>query len=241
MKYNRGNIIPATLAASAIMGLITSVSLFITEQNTTPATEHFSLTPSAAVVTTENTVTFDLVVFSDVAVNAFGGTLVFDEKILTVEKIDYNTSIADLWAKAPWYEKGAGTISFGGGTTKPGGFIGTGKLLTVTFKARKPGETRLHMRDVQVLEHDGYGTILTPDSEIDRLLVVAPKSAPHKESSVIIVRSNKHQGDLNGDGIVSLKDASIMFGYIAIGDARGDIDRDNRTTLTDMSILMSEL
>lgn len=102
-------------------------------------------------VNTDNTVTFDLVVTADTSVNAFGGTLIFDESILAVEKIDYNTSIADLGAKAPWM-KGSGTISFGGGTTKPGGFVGQGTLLTITFMARTPGKAAVSVQDIQILE-----------------------------------------------------------------------------------------
>ncbi len=239
MKNHRGNIIPATLAASAILGMIASVSLFFFQDTQTAAVGNFSLSPSAAVVSTENTVTFDLLVTADTSVNAFGGTLIFDESVLAVEKIDYNTSIADLWAKAPWYEKGSGTISFGGGTTKPGGFVGQGILLTITFKARTPGKAAVSVQEIQILEHDGYGTPLTTDTEIDSILTIVPRTPSHEEKSIVIVRSENLSSDLNGDGAVSLKDASIMLGYLATGDLRGDLNGDSRVSLGDMSTLMS--
>ena len=239
MKSHRGNIIPATLAASAILGMIASVSLLWFRDTQTAAVGNFSLTPSAAVVTTDNTVTFDLMVETDTSVNAFGGTLMFDESILSVEKIDYNTSIADLWAKAPWYEKGSGTISFGGGTTKPGGFIGRGNLLTITFKARVPGKASVSVADIQILEHDGYGTPLTTETEIDSILTIVPHTSSYEEKSIVIVRPENVSSDLNGDGVVSLKDASILRGYLAAGDLRGDLTGDGRVTLGDMSALMS--
>jgi hypothetical protein len=239
MKSHRGNIIPATLAASAILGMIASVSLVWFKDTQQAAVGNFSLTPSAAVVNTDNTVTFDLVVTADTSVNAFGGTLIFDESILAVEKIDYNTSIADLWAKAPWYEKGSGTISFGGGTTKPGGFVGQGTLLTITFMARTPGKAAVSVQDIQILEHDGYGTPLTTDTEIDSILTIVPHTPSHEEKSIVIVRSENVSSDLNNDGTVSLKDASILFGYLTSGDLRGDLNGDGRVSLGDMSTLMS--
>lgn len=241
MKSHPGNIIPATLAASAILGMIASASFLFFRDTQTAAVGNFSLTPSAAVVTTDNTVTVDLVVTTDTSVNAFGGTVLFDEDILAVEKIDYNTSIADLWAKAPWYEKGSGTISFGGGTTKPGGFIGQGTLLTITFKAMAPGKAAVSVQDIQILEHDGYGTPLTTDSEIDSILTIVPTTISSAEKSIVIVRSEAISSDVNGDGVVSLTDASIMFGYLTTGDSRGDLNGDGRVSLSDLSTLMSNL
>lgn len=241
MINQRGNIIPATLAASAIMGLIASFGIFFFGQSQTAAVGSFSLSPSAAVVSTENTVTVDLVVSTDTSVNAFGGTILFDETILAVEKIDYNTSIADLWAKAPWYEKGSGTISFGGGTTKPGGFIGQGILLTITFKAQLPGKASVSVEDIQILEHDGYGTPLTTDTEIDSILTIVPHTTSQEEKSIVIVRPETVTSDLNGDGNVSILDVSIMLGYLASGDIRGDFNGDNRVSLSDLSNLMSDL
>jgi hypothetical protein len=239
MKSHRGNIIPATLAASAILGMIASVSLLWFKDTQTAAVGNFSLSPSAAIVNTDNTVTVDLVVTTDTSVNAFGGTLIFDESILAVEKIDYNTSIADLWAKAPWYEKGSGTISFGGGTTKPGGFVGQGTLLTITFMAKTPGKAAVSVQDIQILEHDGYGTPLTTETEIDSILTIVPHTMSHNEKSIVIVREEQVTSDLNNDGVVSLKDASILFGYLTSGDLRGDLNGDGRVSLGDMSTLMS--
>ena len=63
-----------------------------------------------------------LIVESSVPVNAFAGDLSFNRDVLEVSRIDYNTSIADLWVKEPWYSNGEGTINFAGGTTKPGFF-----------------------------------------------------------------------------------------------------------------------
>ena len=90
--------------------------------------------------------------------NVFSGTVVFDSSYLVVDKIDYNTSIADLWAVEPWYAEGDGTITFAGGSTQPGGYTGEGTLLTVTFRPIRTGVTDLGIDDVRILRHDGLGT-----------------------------------------------------------------------------------
>ena len=50
--------------------------------------------------------TVSVVVQSNEPVNVFKGDVHFDPDMLYVSSIDYNTSIADLWAKRPWYENG---------------------------------------------------------------------------------------------------------------------------------------
>ncbi len=241
MRNQHGNMLPVALAASAILGLITSMGFLLVSENVVRPLAELTLTPSTAVVNQDAVVTVDVTVRADVSVNVFGGTIVFDESILAVDHIDYNTSIADLWAEAPWYEKGAGTISFGGGTTRNGGFTGSGSLMTVSFRALTPGGANIALRDIQILQHDGLGTALSVETPIDSILTIVPKESARTDGALVVVRSSVLPSDLSGDGVVSIRDASILLGYLATGDRRGDIDNDGYVNLHDISILMSGL
>ncbi len=240
---NRGNIVPATLAASAIMGFLTSMSFFLVSLSTEQPLARMDLSPTAAVVNVGNTFTTSVFVEAEVPVNAFTGVVTFDPARLAVDRIDYNTSIADLWAEEPWYKQGDGTIHFAGGTTKQGGFTGRGSLLTITFRTLTPGEIPVRIKDVQVLRHDGLGTEVPLGTPVDALFTVVPgtKTAVLHSESSIVVRDPLLTGDLNDDGSVSIGDMSIFFTYLATGNARGDLNKDGRISTSDLSILISQL
>ena len=78
-----------------------------------------------------------------------------------------------MWAEKPWYENGAGTIKFIGGTTRKGGFFGTGSLITITFRAHGTGDAVVRVRDARILAHDGLGTDVPLGEPIDSLFSVA--------------------------------------------------------------------
>ncbi len=246
MKSRRqaGNIIPATLAASAIMAFLTSMSFFMVSLSTEEVMARMDLSPTAAVVNVDGSFTTSLYVEATTPVNAFTGVLTFDPNKLQVEKIDYNTSIADLWAEAPWYKNGDGTIHFAGGTTKAGGFSGRGNLLTITFHSIAAGEAPVRIKDAAVLRHDGLGTEAILDTPIDGLFTVVGNTktvATIHDKTAVIVRDPALSGDLNDDGIVSIGDISIFFTYLTTSDPRGDLNKDNRISTSDLSILISQI
>lgn len=191
-------------------------------------------------------VTVEVIVESGVPVNAFAGKLIFDPKQLEVVRIDYNNSIADLWAEKPWYENGAGTINFAGGTTRPGGFTGYDTLLTITFRATTPGGSALSIADAQVLKHDGLGSDATLAAPIDAIFSIESASTTLVETgttkdTVVRITSADTPLDLSSDGKIGLGDVSIFLQLYATGDRRGDFDGNGKTTLKDLSILMDSL
>lgn len=202
--------------------------------------------PLSAIVRANERFTTRIVVSADVPVNVFKGELQFDHSKLRVESIDYNTSIADLWAEKPWYENGAGTINFIGGTTREGGFLGTGTLMTVTFVSTDLGPAILSIIDARILAHDGLGTDVSLEDPIDALFTVGdtrlaeetiaePRPSP---AAVAVVRDTK-QTDLNGDGDQGIADLSIFMVGMVRGDEKLDFSGDGKVNLSDLSILMS--
>ncbi len=241
---NAGNILPATMAASAIMGFLASMSFFLVSLSTDSYMATMDLTPTATVVTLGETFTTSVVVKANTPVNAFMGIVTFDPAQLQVARIDYNISIADLWAEEPWYKNGDGTIHFAGGTTQPGGFTGEGTVLTITFMSVGAGEAPVRITEAEVLRHDGLGSEATLGMPIDALFTVLPEqktvATQHNETAVV-VRDPSLVGDLNDDGKVSVGDLSIFFTYLATGNTRGDLNGDGRISTIDLSILVSQM
>jgi len=92
------------------------------------------------------------------AINAAQGTLVFSPDKLSVVGISKSGSIFNLWTTEPTYSNSSGTISFGGGIPSPGYAGASGKIITITFKARVGGTATVNWSSGTVLANDGKGT-----------------------------------------------------------------------------------
>ncbi len=243
-RLTAGNIIPATLTASAIMGLLASFGFFMVVATPVNPIAEVQLSPAAAVVNLGGTFTTSLALTAKEPVNAFTGHIKFDPAKLRVEKIDYNTSIADLWAEAPWYQNGDGSIHFAGGTTQPGGFTGTGNIMTVTFTTIGAGSADVSLHDIQVLRHDGLGTEAPLATPIDALFTVtdgATQIETSQPQTAVIVRDPRLTADLNSDGVVSVTDVSIFFVHLTTSNPASDFNGDGRISTSDLSILISQM
>lgn len=200
--------------------------------------------PTQQTTTIGETFTVDVVVESNAAANVFAGDLSFDPTVLTVQRIDYNTSIADLWAERPWYHNGDGTLNFAGGTTQPGGFVGTGKLITITFAALKTGSGAVMIDEARILKHDGLGTETVLAEPIDSIVTVTPRKDTQEvlrtsgPRTNYVVTEEHPQTDLNDDGQQTIADVSIFMGHLATRNERSDFNEDGKVNLADLSILM---
>lgn len=192
--------------------------------------------------------TFDvsLIVEATTPVNVFGGELNFDPSIVQVESIDYNTSVADLWAEEPWYSNGDGTLNFAGGTTQKGGFLGSDSLLKVKLKTLKPGQAELGMKNVRILKHDGLGTDVTISGTIDAIYAVKENSTSTQkllekdiEGPTFRVLTQKPDTDLNKNGRQSVADISIFMADLATQNKRSDFNEDGKVGTADLNILLS--
>ncbi len=241
MKWSPGSIIPPTLILSALVAL-TAVfgTLFLTGE---PVTDMY-LTPSSTLNTVGESFTLDVMVSSLVPVNVFAGEIRFDPSRLRISSIDYNISIADLWAEKPWYVNGEGTLAFGGGTTRKGGFFGTGNLLTITFEPIESGDATVVIDNPRILLHDGMGTDAELKPSIDAIITVQKEENLLQESSArmaspITITKDKPKTDLNGDGKQSIADMSIFMMHLATNDLRSDFNDDGTVNTADLSLLLS--
>ncbi len=202
--------------------------------------------PSAGQVRLEDDFTIEVVVDAHVPVNVFKGEVRFDPTYLVVDSINYNTSIADLWAELPWYENGEGTVSFAGGTTMKGGFMGSGSLITVTFRTLGSGDTTVHLEQARVLKHNGLGTDAILDETHDALFAIGDETSSTSKTvaevpvttTELSIAKNPPSTDLNGDGKQTLSDVSIFILNMLGKDLRFDFNVDGIIDGKDMRIIM---
>jgi hypothetical protein len=191
-----------------------------------------------------DTVEIDVNVNTRTAINALGATVAFPREHLEIVAISKEASFLDLWTEETAIKESAGEIHFSGGTFREGGLSGTGTMLTLTVRALRPGEARLAFKDAEVYSHDGRGLVV--DKRLHAVeLIVAPRE-PHQppgtSETVVTKKTEGPTSDFNGDGRVTLVDASILtFHLFRPYEPRFDLDVDGRVGLSDISILFSRM
>jgi hypothetical protein len=237
----RGNFLPAVAGiASIIVGFMALTQVFMTTY--VAPTTSMNIEAAETYTTVGQTVAVHITVSSNIPVNAYTGIIEFDESMLAVEKITYNTSIATLWAKEPWYAKGSGKVTFTGGTATPGGFSGKGTLLTIYFTAQKVGTAAVHFTDAQVLQHDGIGSEAPLAPLLDTLFTITSSStnalSSNRATTTIRVADTLSSTDMNNDGKTSISDMAIFMPLLGGTDIRGDFNADGSVTMRDFAILL---
>jgi Cohesin domain len=232
------------LTAAAIAGIIGVSGYLLGSDVITEEPVSVHLEPTHGTLAIGETFSVRIMIESHIPVNVFKGLLTFDPTKLTVTNIDYNTSIANLWAEEPWYSNGAGTVNFTGGTTLSGGFTGEGSLITITFTAKQAGDAHVLMSEMRVLKHDGLGTDVPLPTPIDALFAVAPETL-HEQTLLasplpgptITVMPEAPSTDLNHDGKQTIADVSIFMVDFITKNRRSDFNQDGSVDLKDLSIL----
>lgn len=231
------------LIASVIATILGYSSISMLPALVTPVTD-MRLEPLTGTTEVGETFTVHVVVTSAIPVNVFKGSIIFDPNVLYIETIDYNTSIADLWAELPWYSNGDGTMNFIGGTTKQDGFTGEGTLVSIRFRAKSVGEAQVSMSEVRILKHDGLGSEAAIKESIDAIFAVEDEALRDETivqktavGPTLTVLPHAPSTDLNGDGKKTILDVSIFMSDMATGNMKSDFNLDGKVNLTDLSIL----
>ncbi len=232
------------LITGAIAGIV-SAGVFLASLTGVPTAMY--LLPENGHIENGQTIIITVQAKSETPVNVFKGIVRFSPQHLVIEKIDYNTSIANLWAEEPWYSNGDGTMSFIGGTTQNGGFTGEGSLITITFKGIATGDAHLSFSDVQILAHDGLGTYTSVQTPIDSLFTVTSSKLSQEtvsttkgaDPTITILPIGKNT-DLNGDGLHTITDISIFMQHLATQNIRSDFNDDGIVSITDISIILNQ-
>ena len=238
--FEKGNTLPLMLGAAAFVAFATIMGV----ATFTKAPAGMRLEPTQFTTKEGQSFVVDILVDSEVPTNVFSGELRFNPDVLKIVNIDYNTSVADLWAELPWFNNGAGTMNFGGGTTKQGGFVGSDTLIHVEFKTLKDGQGIISLHNARILLHDGLGTDAKLRETVNSIVTiqnidVLPESIiiqPETKTNYVVMK-NPPTTDLNGDGKQTFSDISIFLIHFAGNDARFDFNLDGEVDGADLKIL----
>jgi len=230
------------LLASLAAGVLSAGLLFSTIV-TTSYEASLRLEPVSGLATIGDTFTVTIVTDSKIPINVWQGVLTYDTNIIEIDRISYNTSVADLWAEEPWYSNGDGTLTFIGGTTNAGGFIGKGTLLTITFITVEPGNAKIAFKEKTILQHDGLGSTVPLEQPIDTIFTVISEessslASTQTEDIYVAVVPETISTDLNGDGRHNIIDTSIFMTYLATTNLKADFNQDEKVNTRDLSILL---
>lgn len=117
------------------------------------------LSPSSEVYSVGNTFSVAVRVNTGgIAINAAEAGLIFSPDKLSVVSLSKSGSIFSLWTTEPSFSNSDGTVSFGGGVPNPGFSGASGKILTITFRAKTSGTATVGFSSGAVLANDGKGT-----------------------------------------------------------------------------------
>lgn len=144
------------------------------------AAASLSLSPNTGVYTSGQTFSARVVVnTSGAAINAADGTITFNPNELSVVSISKG-SIFNLWTAEPSFSNTAGTISFSGGS--PTGYTGSaGTVLSITFRTKGSGTSRVNFSNGSVLAADGRGTNVLTNMGGGTYTISAATSEPAPE------------------------------------------------------------
>lgn len=127
----------------------------------TPTLEAASLGISPKTISIEEgqSVTLTVTVASpEQAMNALSGTITFSKNILEVTSLSKTGSIVSLWVTEPSFSNGLGTVNFEGVVLNPGFQGASGKVFSVSFRAKAAGTASISFSNGSVLANDGQGT-----------------------------------------------------------------------------------
>ena len=194
-----------------------------------------------------DTVSIDVNINTKIPIDAFGATIGFPKGSLEIVSISKEKSFFDLWTEDTTIAEDTGEIRFSGGTTRQGGITGTGTVLTLTVKAKNPGQAQLLFKNVQVYPYSNSGKPVDTKTRPITYTIVEPKNQSvivggASGGSSISPGSVPPSPDLNGDGRINLIDLSILtFKMLGSYDPRYDLNMNGSVGLDDLSILLSKM
>ncbi len=206
-SYYRGftSIPSMALVASLFLALASIFGLAIHNNDET----RLILEPTSNSINKGDIFITQLLLESSTPVNAVQAEIKIDPNLLEIVNVDYKNSVLNLWVHEPVYKSENNAIVFAGGITKPDGFTGQEKILTLTLKAKEIGEGRIEILNSSVLKHDGSGTnanarIVNADYNIRNPEFISSHNIKENQPT-------KYGSDLNGDGKFNLTDVSLFF------------------------------
>ena len=108
--------------------------------------------------------------------NAVGATISFSPSDLELISLSESGSLIEVWGESPEFSNSTGRVSFEGLILD--GYQGeSGKIITMVFRAKNPGEATLRFSSGGVLAYDGLGTSILAGLEHASFTIVGTESS----------------------------------------------------------------
>lgn len=121
-----------------------------------------SLSPSSGNYKVGNTISIGVFVTGNQdTINAVSASIRFNSDVMELQSISKSGSIIAVWAEEPTFSNASGVASMEGVIFNPGYSGGTGKIATLTFRAKKEGTGNISITSGSVLANDGNATNVT--------------------------------------------------------------------------------
>lgn len=135
------------------------------------------LSPSSNSVNVDDSFTVVVYVSTDTAMNSAEATVTFPTHLLQVTSVS-QSGIISLWAEQPAYSNSKGTVTFAGGLPNPGYTGKSGKLISITFKAKAAGKAKVAITGGSVLENSANANELLTSQGSGTYTISVPVTPP---------------------------------------------------------------
>lgn len=243
--------ITLTLKGVDILGLVASVTSSITRAPVTLyMTPYDEETLQSFLLRPDEVRNINISVNARVPINALGATILFPKDSIEILGFTKEKSFLDLWTEETAINEDSGEIHFSGGTTRVGGMMGTGTIITLHVRGKKSGTSEIFFKDAQVYPNDGSGEMIHTDMHalsftVPEPIRIAPVASNAQPNTQIISQPQKTlppNPDVNEDGKINLLDVSIMFTRLVMPyDPRFDLNSDGAINIADVSVVMSKV
>jgi hypothetical protein len=117
------------------------------------------VSPSSVTTKVGKTFTVDVMVTNNIeSINAVSALISYPADALSVSSLSKSGSFINLWAEEPSFSNEKGSVSVEGVALNPGYSKASGKVITVTFKAKQAGNVSIAVKSGAVLANDGNAT-----------------------------------------------------------------------------------
>ncbi len=199
-------------------------------------TSYIKLSPSKNTVMNGEIFALGIYAYAHVPVNAIDIAVSFDADSVEILSIDKGQSVLTIWTQEPTIKPGL--IELSGGTFRRG-FVGEHLIATVKIMAKKDGRTELFVKDAELLAGDGKGTaveLARNDTGTASFIIYAQGVDPTTLEAQVDFSIT---ADIDGDGIVTLKDISSFMASWYRGEGKYDFNNDQKMNFIDFSIILA--
>ncbi len=120
---------------------------------------NLTIAPSTIRAQVGKTFTLEVLVSNNIeSINAVSAELSYPHDALEVVSVSKAGSFMNLWAEEPSFSNTTGMVTLEGVALNPGYSKASGKVITITLKAKQAGNVSVTVKDAAILANDGNAT-----------------------------------------------------------------------------------